>query len=81
MPVPLLPCRSADLQALQDEICMHSAATGSLIGFDGRVLQVRRSGYLCDVPLDLKPCTGRAELLKRLIDAVRIASAVSLRPA
>eukprot|EP00882_Tetradesmus_deserticola_P009538 GHRQ01010071.1.p1 GENE.GHRQ01010071.1~~GHRQ01010071.1.p1 ORF type:complete len:445 (+),score=105.51 GHRQ01010071.1:157-1491(+) len=33
--------RGADLQALQDEICMHSAATGTIIGFDGQVLQVQ----------------------------------------
>jgi hypothetical protein len=28
-----------------DEICMHSAATGKVIGFDGRVLQV--CGCIC----------------------------------
>ncbi|WIA28406.1 hypothetical protein OEZ86_010952 [Tetradesmus obliquus] len=33
--------RGADHQALVDEICMHSAATGKVIGFDGRVLQVQ----------------------------------------
>lgn len=38
-PVPAA-CRDSLYQRLLDEICMHSAATGQTIGFDGRVLQV-----------------------------------------
>lgn len=38
-PVPAA-CRDPLYQRLLDEICMHSAATGQTIGFDGRVLQV-----------------------------------------
>jgi hypothetical protein len=43
------PCRDPLYQRLLDEICMHSAATGQTIGFDGRVLQVR-------VVVGSKPC-------------------------
>jgi hypothetical protein len=51
----VLCCRGAEHQALVDEICMHSAATGKVIGFDGRVLQVATytvpapANYLCYV--------------------------------
>jgi hypothetical protein len=38
----VLCCRGADYQALVDEICMHSAATGKVIGFDGQALQVSK---------------------------------------
>lgn len=31
---------SSSYRDLMDEICMHSAATGDVIGFDGKVLQV-----------------------------------------
>jgi hypothetical protein len=59
LPVPAA-CRDPLYQRLMDEICMHSAATGQTIGFDGRVLQVGVPGWVGGKWLGQRPagCRG-----------------------
>jgi hypothetical protein len=84
-PFSLVHTRAAEFQDLVDEVCMHAAASGSLVGMSGRVLLVsakRTPGVLTPVITCHQQCDDNHmsvhQLVGTMLDWTDVSSCCSI---